>query len=72
MRSEGDVSAITSSRSVPRFCTSTPLRRTSSGSRGIATCTRLFSWNTARSTSVPTSKVAVMATVPSEAAFELK
>jgi hypothetical protein len=58
--------------SFERFCTMTPLRRTSSGRRGRATCTRLLSWNTARSMSVPTSKVAVIPTVPSEAAVELK
>ena len=58
--------------SFERFCTITPLRRTSSGSRGSATCTRLFNWNTAVSTFVPTSNVAVIATVPSAAELELK
>ena len=38
----------------------TPLRRTSSGRRGSASCTRLLRWNTALSTSVPTSNVAVI------------
>ena len=55
-----------------RFCTITPLRRTSSGRRGRAICTRLLSWNIARSTSVPTSNVAVIVSVPSDDALELK
>jgi len=58
--------------SFERFCTMMPLRRTSSGSRGSATLTRLLSWNTAVSTFVPTSKVAVIVTVPSAAALDWK
>ncbi len=58
--------------SFERFCTITPLRRTSSGRRGRAACTRLLTLKVARSTSVPTSKVAVMVSAPSEPAVELK
>ena len=47
-----------------RLATTTPLRRTSSGSRGVASCTRLLTLNTALSTSVPTSKVAVIVVCP--------
>ncbi len=55
-----------------RFCTITPLRRTSSGRRGSAICTRLLTLNTAWSTLVPGSKVIVMLSVPVEEAVELK
>ena len=58
--------------SVERFCTTTPVRRTSSGSRGSAICTRLLTWMVALLMSVPTSKVAVMVSVPFEAEVELK
>ena len=49
-----------------RFCTTTPVRLTSSGSRGSAICTRLLTWMVALLTSVPTSKVQVMVSVPFE------
>ena len=68
----GDDSATTSRMSIERFCTITPLRRTSSGRRGSAICTRLLTLNTAWSTSVPTSKVAVIVSVPLEDEVELK
>jgi hypothetical protein len=55
-----------------RFCTSTPLRRTSSGNRGSASCTRLLTLKTAVSTFVPTSNVAVIDNVPFDADDELK
>ena len=68
----GEISETTSKMSVERFCTITPLRRTSSGRRGTASCTRLLTLNTALSTLVPGSKVAVMLTAPVEEAEELK
>jgi len=58
--------------SVERFCTTTPVRRTSSGRRGSAICTRLLTWIVALLTSVPTSNVPVMVSVPLEAEDELK
>jgi hypothetical protein len=48
--------------SLERFCTLTPYWRTTSGRRGSAIFTRLFTFTVAISISVPTSKVAVMAT----------
>src|SRR3954469_11696512 len=54
------MSDTTSRMSKERFCTMTPLRRTSSGSRGRARCTRLFTSKIDWSTLVPGSKVAVM------------
>src|SRR5258706_626096 len=58
--------------SFERFCTRTPLRRTSSGSRGSAICTRLLTWKVALSMSVPTSKVTTVLSVPSEAVLDWK
>jgi len=55
-----------------RLATMMPLRRTSSGSRGNATCTRLFSCTTARSMSVPTSNVQVIVSEPSWEALDTK
>ena len=55
-----------------RFCTTTPARRTSSGRRGNAICTRLLTWTVAVLMSVPTSKVAVMVSVPFDAEVESK
>jgi hypothetical protein len=68
----GDWRPITSRMSFERFWTMTPFLRTSSGNRGNASCTRLLIWNTALSMSVPTSKVAVIATPPSAAAVDAK
>jgi len=50
----------------------TPLRRTSSGSRGSASCTRLLTLKVAWSMSVPTSKVVVIVTWPFDDELELK
>lgn len=58
--------------SLERFWTITPLRRTSSGRRGSAALTRLLTLTEAMSTLVPTSKVAVMVTVPLAEADEVK
>src|SRR5258708_35171881 len=55
-----------------RFCTMTPLRRTSSGRRGSAICTRLFTLKTDWSTLVPGSKVAVICSEPLDDEVELK
>ena len=68
----GETSATTSRMSNERFCTITPLRRTSSGSRGSAICTRLLTLNTDWSTLVPGSKVTVMVSEPFEEEDELK
>jgi hypothetical protein len=68
----GEFSAMTTRKFCERLATMTPLRRTSSGSRGVASCTRLLTLKVALSVSVPTSKVAVMVTVPLEADDELK
>lgn len=68
----GEVTAITSRKLDERLATCTPLRRTSSGSRGVASWTRLLMLKVALSTSVPTSKVAVMVVCPLEAELELK
>ena len=68
----GEVSAITSRMSGERLATMMPLRRTSSGRRGMATATRLFSCTTARSMSVPTSNVVVMVSDPSCEALDTK
>ncbi len=59
-----EVTATNIRMSSERFCTTTPVRLTSSGSRGRAICTRLFTWMVALLTSVPTSKVQVMVSVP--------
>ena len=58
--------------SVERFCATTPLRRTSSGSRGSAIAIRLLTSITALLTSAPTSNVAVIVSAPFDAALELK
>ena len=58
--------------SFERFWTITPLRRTSSGSRGSAALTRLLTLTAAMSTLLPTSKVAVMVTLPLAEADEVK
>ena len=58
--------------SLERFCIIRPVRRTSSGKRGKAIFTRLLTLKVAWSTSVPTSKVAVIVSVPLESALELK
>src|SRR5256885_4358474 len=68
----GDTSDTTSRMSNERFCTMTPLRRTSSGSRGSAICTRLLTLKTDWSTLVPGSKVAVICSEPLEEDVELK
>src|SRR6185436_14526281 len=68
----GDTSDTTSRMSNERFCTITPLRRTSSGRRGSAICTRLFTLNTDWSTLVPGSKVTVICRLPVEDEVELK
>jgi hypothetical protein len=68
----GESSPTTSRMSNERFCTMTPLRRTSSGRRGSAICTRLLTLNTDWSTLVPGSKVAVTRSDPSEEEVELK
>ena len=68
----GETSATSSRMSFERFCTVTPLRRTSSGSRGSASCTRLLTLNTAVSMFVPTSNVAVIVRSPVEEELELK
>ena len=60
----GEFSATAIKKLLLRLATTTPLRRTSSGSRGVANCTRLLTLKTALSTSVPTSKVAVMVVWP--------
>ena len=58
--------------SVERFWTITPLRRTSSGSRGCAIWTRLLTSMVALSPSAPTANVQVMVSVPLDAELELK
>ena len=58
--------------SVDRFCTMTPLRRTSSGRRGCAICTRLLTSIVALSPSAPTANVQVIVSVPFDAELELK
>ncbi len=68
----GELSATTSRMLVERLATVMPLRRTSSGRRGVASCTRLLTAKVALSTSVPTSKVAVIVVTPLEAEDELK
>ncbi len=68
----GENSDTTSRMSNERFCTMTPLRRTSSGRRGSAICTRLFTLKTDWSTLVPGSKVAVICSEPLEDEVELK
>src|SRR4026208_2571530 len=68
----GETSDTTSRMSNERFCTMTPLRRTSSGRRGSAICTRLLTLNTDWSTLVPGSKVAVMVRLPVDEEVELK
>ena len=55
-----------------RFCTITPLRRTSSGRRGSARCTRLLTSKIAASTLVPGSKVTVTCRLPFDDEVELK
>ena len=72
MLASGEKRPITSRMSGERFCTRMPLRRTSSGRRGSAMPTRLLTWKTARSMSVPTSNVQVMVRLPSEPALEVK
>ncbi len=67
-----DCSETTCRMSVERFWTMTPLRRTSSGRRGSAALTRLLTFTDAMSTLVPTSKVAVIVTLPLAEADELK
>ena len=67
----GERSAANIRMLLERCCTSTPVRRTSSGRRGSATLTRLFTAIRAVSGLVPTSKVAVMLTVPLEVLWEL-
>ncbi|MNT95820.1 hypothetical protein D3C72_2377740 [compost metagenome] len=67
-----DSSATTCRMSLERFWTITPLRRTSSGSRGSAALTRLLTLTEAMSTLLPTSKVAVMLTEPLAEAEEVK
>ena len=62
-----ELTATAMRMSAERFCTTTPVRRTSSGRRGSAICTRLFTWITALLMSVPTSKVPVMVSTPFEA-----
>src|SRR3569623_588905 len=62
----GELSATTSRMFCERLATVTPLRRTSSGRRGVASCTRLLTLKVALSMSVPTSKVAVMEMVGGE------
>ena len=57
--------------SLERFLVMTPRRRTSSGSRGSATRTRLATSTVAMSGSAPFSKVTVMVSVPLEEALEL-
>ena len=68
----GEISVTASRMSKERFCTMTPLRRTSSGRRGSAICTRLFTLNTDWSTLVPGSKVAVIESEPVDDEVELK
>ncbi len=68
----GEISDTTSRMSNERFCTMTPLRRTSSGRRGSAICTRLLTLNTAWSTLAPGSNVMVMLSTPVDEAAELK
>ena len=68
----GDESVTTFRMSNERFCTMMPFLRTSSGRRGRAMFTRLFTLNTAWSTFEPGSKVMVMLSAPVEEAVELK
>ncbi len=66
----GENIAATTRMSGERLATMMPLRRTSSGRVGCATCTRLFNCTTARSRSVPISNVQVMVSEPSCDALE--
>src|SRR3954468_15556918 len=68
----GEISDTTSRMSKERFCTMTPLRRTSSGRRGNAICTRLLTLKTDWSTLGPGSKVGLISSVPLEDEVELK
>ena len=63
---------MTSRMSVERFCATTPVCRTTSGSRGSAMATRLLTSITALSALEPTSKVQAIVSVPLVAAVELK
>ena len=58
--------------SVERFCATTPVCRTTSGSRGSAMATRLLTSMTALSAFEPTSNVQAIVSVPLVAAVELK
>jgi len=58
--------------SLDLFCTTRPVRRTSSGKRGRAIFTRLLTLKVAWSISVPTSNVEVIVNVPLESVLELK
>src|SRR6266853_1873907 len=71
-RGSVEVTATKSRMSTERFCTTTPVRLMSSGSRGSAICTRLFTWIVALLTSVPTSKVQVIVSVPFEEEVDWK
>ena len=64
--------AATIRMSLDRFCAVTPNCRTTSGSRGSAILTRLFTLTVAVSTLVPTSNVTVITNVPLDCATELK
>ena len=68
----GEFSATTSRKLLDRLATCTPLRRTSSGRRGVASCTRLLMLKVALSMSVPTSNVAVMVVWPLDDELLLK
>ena len=68
----GETSDTTSRMSNERFCTMTPLRRTSSGRRGSARCTRLLTSKIAASTLVPGSNVTVTCRLPFDDDVELK
>ncbi len=68
----GEFRAATSRMFCERLATVTPLRRTSSGSLGLASWTRLLTSKVALSASVPTSKVAVIEIEPLDAEVELK
>ncbi len=63
---------MTSRMSVERFCATTPLWRTTSGSRGSAIATRLLTSMTALSALDPTSNVQLIDSVPLVDAVELK
>ena len=71
-RGSDEVSAITRRMSVDRFCATTPVWRTISGSRGNAIATRLLTSITALSALEPTSNVQLIVSVPLVAAVELK